>query len=224
MTLPTNSQATPAPASATPPEQTPAPAAAQEKPAETPSYVTKEALEAAIETAVRRATQSSRDRDRQIEDQVKAITTKLEKAGAVVSPEITQNLRQQVTAELETQEQPQQPAAATPQPPASGPSQGDPVYDWTVMQYRVHGIDVKPSDPEWNKYIQPALDDSNGEPDELFAKYQAKVIQALAEKRERTASQTATADARVLGGSNQPPGQAQPKTAHDAWAQAYDKK
>jgi hypothetical protein len=219
MTLPTNSQATPAPASATPPEQTPAPAAAQEKPAETPSYVTKEALEAAIETAVRRATQSSRDRDRQIEDQVKAITTKLEKAGAVVSPEITQNLRQQVTAELETQEQPQQSAAATPQPQASGPSQGDPVYDWTMEAYKTEGIEIRPADPEFAQ-IKAALDDPAGN---MF-KYQRAVMQAIDHKRERTASQTATADARVLGGSNQPPGQAQPKTAHDAWAQAYDKK
>jgi hypothetical protein len=220
MTLPTPSQATPAPASATPPETTPAqPAEAQEKPAETPSYVTKEDLMQFGDTIVKRINMASKDRTQRIETEVKAITARLEKAGATVSPEITQNLRQQVEAELETQELPQQPAAAAPTTPASAPGTGDPVYDWTMEAYKTEGLDIKPTDPEFSQ-IKAALDDPAGN---MF-KYQKTVMKAIDAKRERTASQTATADARVLGGSDRPPGQAQPKTAHDAWAQAYDKK
>jgi hypothetical protein len=220
MTLPnTPSQApTPAPASATPPESTPAqPAETPEQPAEQPQYVTKEELAAAVELGVRRAQQSARDRSQKIEDQVKAITARLEKAGATVSPEITQNLRQQVEQELDTQT-PDQPAAAAPGTPASMPGTGDPVYDWTMEAYKTEGIDIKPTDPEF-ALVKAALDDPAGN---MF-KYQRTVMRAIDTKRERTAASQNTADARVLGGSNQPPGQAQPKTSTEAWEQAYRK-
>ncbi len=217
MTLPTNSQATPAPASATPPEQSPAtPAAAPEQPAEQPKYVTVEQMEEAVERGVRRAQQSSRDRSQKIETEVKAITARLEKAGATVSPEITNNLRQQVEAELDEAPPATAPAAA---PASAQPGTGDPVFDWTVEAYKAEGIEIKPGDPEF-KQIKAALDDPAGN----WIKYQKTVLQAIETKRERTASQTATADARVLGAGNQPPGPAAPKTAHEAWQQAYTPK
>lgn len=221
MTLPTTpSPATanvPAPASATPPESTPAqPAATPEQPAEQPKYVTVEQMEEAVERGVRRAQQSSKDRTQKIEAEVKAITARLEKAGQTVSPEIAQNLRQQVEAELDTQEQPSQPAAVTPQAPASVPGQGDPVYDWTMAAYQTMGTEIKTTDPEF-KLIDNALKDPAGN----MIKYQQTVLDAIKAKQVRTASQTATADARVLGGGSQPSGQAAPKTAHEAWEQAY---
>ena len=221
MTLPTpSSQATPAPASATPPEQTTpvTQTEATEQPAETKQYVTKEELAAAVELGVRRAQQSARDHSKKVEDQVRALTTKLEKAGAVVSPEITNSLRQQVEAELLTEQTPASPAVPG-QPPASAtPGTGDPIFDWTMEAYKAEGIEIKPTDPEFPQ-IKAALDDPAGN---MF-KYQKAVLKAIETKRERTASQTAAADARTLGGGNQPPGPAAPKTAHEAWSQVQYK-
>jgi hypothetical protein len=221
MTLPTpTSQAPITPASVTPPEPTPAqPAAAPEQPAEQPQYVTKEELAAAVELGVRRAQQSARDRTQKIETQVNELTARLTKAGVSVTPEITQNLQQQVAQELDTQE-PEQPQAAATQTPASVPGQaGNPVFDWTMEAYRTEGLEVKPADPEFAA-IKAALDDQNGN----FYTYQKTVLKAIEAKRERTTSQRETADARVLGGGTQPSGQVQPKTAHDAWKVAYKPK
>jgi hypothetical protein len=221
MTLPTpTSQAPITPASVTPPEPTPAqPAAAPEQPAEQPQYVTKEELAAAVELGVRRAQQSARDRTQKIETQVNELTARLTKAGVSVTPEITQNLQQQVAQELDTQE-PEQPQAAATQTPASVPGQaGNPVFDWTMEAYRTEGLEVKPADPEFAA-IKAALDDQNGN----FYTYQKTVLKAIEAKRERTTSQRETADARVLGGGTQPSGQVAPRTAHEAWEQAYKPK
>ena len=218
MTLPNPSQATsvPAPASATPPETTPTqPVETQEKPADQPQYVTQEALDAAIEQAVRRATQSSKDRTQKVEAEVKTLAAKLEKAGATVTPEITQGLRQQVEAELDEQPAPP-PAAPGPAPASATPGQGDPVYDWTIAAYQSEGITIKPEYPEF-AIIKAALDDPAGN----MPKYQKAVFKAIDAYRERTASLQSTADARTLGGGNQPPGQATYKNATEAWQEAY---
>jgi hypothetical protein len=213
-----NPPATPSPASDQTPVSTPAPAATPEQQADQPKYVTKEELAEAIELGFRRAQKSAKSRTQAVEAQVNAIKAQLEKAGAVISPEITQNLRQQVETELDTQEAapPTAPGAA---PASAQPGTGDPVFDWTVEAYKAEGIEIKPGDPEF-KAIKAALDDPAGN----WIKYQKTVLQAIETKRERTASQTATADARTLGGGNQPPGPAAPKTANEAWKQAYGPK
>src|SRR5690349_8876662 len=68
----------------------------QETPKEEPKYVTMESLMQFGDTLVKRINMASKDRSQKIETEVKAIAARLEKAGATVTPEITQNLRQQV--------------------------------------------------------------------------------------------------------------------------------
>jgi hypothetical protein len=214
-----NPPAPQSPASETPPVQTPAPAATQETQEDQPKYVTKEELAAAIELGFRRAQKSAKSRTLAVETQVTELKTRLEKAGIAVTPEITQNLRQQAADELEDQDV-DQPQTAAAQTPASVPGQaGNPVFDWTMEAYKAEGIDIKPTDPEFAE-IKKVLDDPAGN---MYV-YQKTVLKAIETKRERTTSQRETADARVLGGGTQPSGQVAPRTAHEAWEQAYKPK
>lgn len=112
--------------------------------------------------------------------------------------------------------EPTTPSTNTQQPQAL--EAGHPIFDYTMQVYQAAGIDVKATDPEF-KIIQQALDD----PDGNLGKYGVALQKAISTKRERLELHNETADARTLGGGGQPPGEAQPKSSHDAWEQAYKK-
>jgi hypothetical protein len=187
-----------------PPALPPAPAAEAPEEQVTERPVTRKELEEAVALGVQRAQQSARDRTQRIETEVKALTDRLEQLDVPVTPEITAKLRTQVATEMETQEQPE---TQTDEQPT-----GNPVYDWTMELYKTEGIEIKPTDPEW-KEVKAALDDPNGS----MIKYQKVMLRAIDSKRERTATESQTADARTLG-TGQTSGQAPAaKSARDLW-------
>lgn len=174
--------------------------------------VTRQELAAAIEDGFRRAQQSAKSRTQKIEQQVQGLTDYIKKLNVEVTPDIAERLREQATAQVDQVDQ----QAQTEASPEGVPSSGNPVYDWTVAFYKTEGIEIKPADPEFQA-IKAALGDPNGN----MLKYQRVVMKAIDQKRERTASASETAAARVLGSGGGTSGQAPAKSAHSMWERAH---
>jgi hypothetical protein len=183
-----------------------------------PQYVTKEQLAAAVELGVQRAQQSARDRTHKIEQNVKTIEANLAKIGVTVTPEMTEKIREQTVANLETQEA-TPPAADSSSSVASDEiAEGHPVFDWTKALYADEGLAITPADPEFAK-VKLALEDPNGS----FVKYQKVVVRAIDQKRDRLASSDESADARILGDAHQSTALGQDINPHDLFQAAHRK-
>ena len=195
----------------TTPAPKPAPVAEAPEQQTEQQFVTKEEMARAVEEGFRRAQQSAKSRAQAVEARVTALATSIE--GLTSTPlnaEQKVKLREQVEAEID-----QQNTQEPPEEPTPGFSDGNPVYDWTMETYKLEGVTITQNDPEWAQ-IKATLDDPQGN----IIAYQRTVFKAIEAKRQRTASQSQTADARVIS-EGQPSGQAPAKSGHQMFKDAH---
>ncbi len=204
--------------SAEPPAQ---PAETPKEQQEQPKVVTMKELEEFGNTLVKRMSQSSRDREKAIKQEVGALRKSLEAAGIQPTAEQEAKLRENVEAKLEASEE--QDEAPTDAPRNAAVDQAIQYMNAEIAEiFDLAGVAIGKSDPEFVT-LQKAVDENWKDPDGLKKIKRVAYDQARA-KAERLQKQTSTAAARVVGGGPSG-GQAQPQArdAHEAWESAYKK-
>ena len=169
----------------------------QENQQEEPQYVTRKDLDGFATEILRRAKQSDRDRNKQINDELDKIKNVLEKAGTPVSPAQEAALRNTITDQLDAEEEPQPTGQSAARPEI------DPVDKFLGGIFAETGEEVTPNDPEWQD-LKKVLDDNFNNPNGL-AKVTMAATKAATAKKERKASMQDTATARVGGGGDRQP-------------------
>ena len=211
----TTENPTPAGGTAIPQDQTSAPETSQgagQENAQKP--VTQADLEAFASTIIKRVQQSSRDRNRQVEAELKTIRTRLDGTGVQISQEQEQVLRGKIADDLTQAEEPQ--ASGESQPALTPDAQY--VYDQINAAMKKTGQIVTPNHPEY-KEIADALADPNGSlADTILAANSA--AQKLAA---RLATNQAQAGNRIsTGGASTAARDTAPTTAKKLWGDAYN--
>ena len=165
---------------------------APETPAQ-PAYVTKEELERTTAEIIRRVQQSSKDRAKQITNELSAIKSRLEVTGVQLSAQQEDALRNKISDELENPAE-QAGAQASALPPEVQ-AQVNWMYSQIDETFADIGTKVTPNDPEW-KAVQTAIDDPKGS----FSKVILAAGKAANAKAERVNDQKTNAPARVVSG------------------------
>jgi len=159
-----------------------------------PKYVTQEDLEGFATDILRRAKQSDRDRNKQINDELTKIKGVLEKSGAPLSEEKEAALRNTITDQIDAEDEPQ------PRGQSAAPPQADPVGAFLGGIFAEAGETVTENDPEW-KALKKVMDDNFNNPNGL-PKILVAATNAANAKKERKTSLQETATARVGGGGS----------------------
>lgn len=162
--------------------------AAPETPVQ-PAYVTREELEQTMAETLRRVKQSDKDRMKQIDTKLDAITTRLQSSGAQLTPQQVNVLREQITEEVEGT------SAQDTRSPASNLTpemqrQADYVSDQLDLVFADVGATVDRNDPEW-KEVKAVLDDPKGNLAKLIRiagkQAEAKIARLAAQKENAAA-------------------------------------
>ena len=209
---------TPADGTAIPQDQTTAPQTSQGDGQENAQNkpVTQADLAVFADTIIKRVQQSSRDRNRQVETELKTIRSRLDGTGVQLNEAQEQALRNKISDDLTPQDD-ELLASKTP-PPALSPD-AQYVYDQITVAFKKGGTDVTPNDPEY-KLVADALGDVHGS---LAATILA-AAQASQQKAARiTASQSLAANRTMTGGAAANTGDASAMSSHQLWATAYKK-
>jgi hypothetical protein len=153
--------------------------------------VTKEELEQIMAETLRRAKQSDKDRAKQIDEKLNAITTRLQSGGNQLTPQQVNVLREQIEEEVHVEPKAEAQASAVP---PEVQAQTDFVYAQMDATFADVGTVVTPNDPEWTE-INAVLNDPNGSLAKLI---RVSARQAEAKAVRETAQKTQAA-ARVVG-------------------------
>ena len=180
-------------------------ASTQEPQTQEPAALTIEAIEKLIEEKAQRIAQSMVDKaeariSKKAQEQIAAI--ELTRGTLGLSDEQVEQAKAKVI--YKDLAEPRQPEPASSQPPApkSQAPEVDPVIAETLETFKLEGVTIEPSDPEW-KPLDAILKDPNGN----IHQYRKALYAQIEVKRQRVAANQEKAPARVVsGGQTQQPG------------------
>jgi hypothetical protein len=210
-----------------PESQTPTPGE-QEAPAATPTQettpeqpkelFTAEQLEFLAQREAnlkREVKKSNKTRADQIQKEVNAIKTTMEKRGAPLTEQQVAVISEQVEESLDQMDE--QPSSQTPIPQAQDLH---PLASIAFPVFEEEGIAIEEGDPEYEK-IKPFLKDPKPSQGKVV-KFSNELYKQIEAKKQRIASQKDKAAVRSPGGGGpQPSGDAPAKSASELWAKAY---